>query len=254
MNEQYLQTMPKPTLLDVYELSVVNNICNQILREVISLSNVSMAHIIMNGGNVSLWHKHSKMTEVYFIINGNGILYHGNQALLVETGAYLVLPPNTPHKLRNIGKYDLEHLVFAIPPFDSNDVEILDDNITENITPKKFNYNKPSITALDGALIYELMDAEERKDLDVALAVGFLPPRRKAIPHYHHISEEIYYVTEGLGKVMVGEQTFEVKKGSVVYVPTNRVHALENRSDSEKLRILCVSSPSYTEEDFLKVP
>ncbi len=218
------------------------------------MPNVSMAHVIMNKGNISLWHKHSKMTEVYFILKGTGILYHGNRALRVETGAYLVLPPNTPHKLRNTGKCDLEHLVFAIPPFDSNDVEILDEDITENITPKKFNYNKPSITALDGALIYELMDAEERKDLDVALAVGFLPPRKKATPHYHHISEEIYYVTGGLGKAMIGEQTFEVKKGSVVYVPTNSVHALENRSDSEGLRILCVSSPSYTEEDFLKVP
>lgn len=246
--------MPKPTLLDVYELPGVSNVCHQILREVISLSNVSMAHVIMNESNVSLWHKHSKMTEVYFILNGNGIFYHGNEALLVETGAYIVLPPNTPHKLRNTGEYSLEHLVFAIPPFDSSDVEILDEDITEDINPKKFNCNKPPITALDGALIYELMSAEERKGLDVALAFGSLPPRRKAIPHYHRISEEIYYVTNGLGKVMVGEQTFEVKKGSVVYVPTNRVHALENRSDSEELRILCVSSPSYTEEDFLKVP
>jgi mannose-6-phosphate isomerase-like protein (cupin superfamily) len=95
------------------------------------------------------------------------------------------------------------------------------------------------------------MNADERKNLDVALALGFLPAGRKAIPHYHRISEELYYVTDGIGKVKVGEQTFDVKKGSVLYVPVNQAHALENGSDSEELKVLCVSSPSYTEEDFI---
>ncbi len=243
--------MPEPKLIDVYELPTVDNVCNQILREVISLPKVSMAHVIMNEGNVSLWHQHSKMTEVYFILEGEGILYYGERALKVEKGAYLVIPPNTPHKLRNTGNSDLEHLVFAIPPFNPEDVEILDDSPTEDITPEKFSYEKPPITALDGALIYELMNADERKSLGVALAVGFLPQGRKAIPHHHRISEEIYYVTNGVGRVRVGKQNFEVKKGSVVYVPTNKIHALENGSDSEELKVLCVSSPSYTEGDFL---
>jgi len=243
--------MSEPRLIDVYELSTVENVCNQILREVISLPKVSMAHVIMNEGNVSLWHQHSRMSEVYFILEGEGILYYGNKALQAEKGAYLVLPPNTPHKLRNTGKSDLEHLVFAIPPFDPEDVEILDDSPSENVSPTKFTYDKPPITALDGALIYELMNEKERKQMDVALAVGFLPAGRKAIPHYHKISEELYYVTDGFGKVRVGEQDFEVKKGSLIYVPTDSVHALENGSDSEELRVLCVSSPSYTEGDFI---
>jgi mannose-6-phosphate isomerase-like protein (cupin superfamily) len=243
--------MSEPRLIDVYELPTVDNVCNQILREVISLPKVSMAHVVMNGGNVSLWHQHSRMSEVYFILEGEGILYYGDNALQAEKGAYLVLPPNTPHKLRNTGKSDLEHLVFAIPPFDPEDIEILSNSSTENVSPIKFSYDKEPITALDGALIYELMNAEERKRLDVALAVGFLPAGRKAIPHYHKISEELYYVADGFGRVRVGEQDFEVKKGSMIYVPTDKVHALENGSDSEELKVLCVSSPSYTEGDFI---
>jgi len=243
--------MSEPKLIDVYKLPTVENICNQILREVISLPKVSMAHVIMNPGNVSLWHQHRRMTEIYFILNGEGVLYYGNRALQVEKGSYLVLSPNTPHKLRNTGKSDLEHLVFAVPPFDMEDVEILDDFPTGNIIPEKFSYDKSPITALDGALIYELMNTDERKSLDVALAVGFLPEGRMAIPHYHRRSEEIYYVTDGTGKVRVGEHNFEVKRGSVIYVPTNKVHALENGSNSEKLKVLCVSSPSYTRGDFI---
>jgi mannose-6-phosphate isomerase-like protein (cupin superfamily) len=243
--------MPESKLIDVYELPTVDNVCDQTLREVISLPKVSLAQVIMDGGNVSLWHQHSRMSEVYFILEGEGILYYGNEALQAKKGAYLVIPPNTPHKLRNTGKSDLEHLVFAIPPFDPEDIDIIEDSSIEEALPKKFSYGKHPVTALDGARIYELMNADERKNLDVALALGFLPAGRKAIPHYHRISEELYYVTDGRGKVKVGEKTFDVKKGSVLYVPVNQAHALENGSDSEELKVLCVSSPSYTEEDFI---
>lgn len=247
----YPKCMSKPRSIDVYELPTVDNVCNQVLREVISLPKVSMAHVVMSEGNVSLWHQHSRMNEVYFFLEGEGILYYGDRALQAEKGAYLVIPPNTPHKVRNTGKSDLEHLVFTIPPFDSEDVEILGDFSYENVSPEKFSYDKQPISALDGALIYELMNAEEREQLDVALAVGFLPADRKAVPHYHNISEELYYVIDGVGRVKVGEQDFEVKKGSTIYVPTSKVHALENKSYSEELKVLCVSSPSYTEGDFI---
>src|SRR4030042_6527110 len=87
------------------------------LGEVISLPKVSLAHVLMEPGNVSLWHRHSNMSEIYFILEGEGILYHGDKALQAENGAYLLLPPDTPHKLRNTGNSALEHLVLAVPPF-----------------------------------------------------------------------------------------------------------------------------------------
>ncbi len=237
-------------MIDTYSLPSVYNVCDQTLREVIALPKVSMAHVTMEANDASLLHQHSAMTEVYFILQGEGVLYHGERALKAEKGAYLVIPKNTPHQLRNTGNTDLEHLVFAIPPFNPKDVEVLK-TPTKETTPEIFSHEKPQVTALDGALIHELMSADERQHLDVALAVGFLPPGRKAIPHHHRISEEIYYVTDGTGKVRVGEKAFEVKKGSAVYVPVNTVHALENGSATEELKVLCVSSPSYTEGDFV---
>jgi mannose-6-phosphate isomerase-like protein (cupin superfamily) len=118
----YPTDMPESKLIDVYELDPVENVCDQTLREVISLPKVSLAHVIMDEGNVSLWHQHSRMSEVYFILEGEGILYYGNEALQAKKGAYLIIPPNTPHKLKNTGKSDLEHLVFAIPPFDPDPI------------------------------------------------------------------------------------------------------------------------------------
>lgn len=243
--------MKKAKLIDTYKLPAVDNVCDQVLREVISLPKVSMAHVIMNQGNVSLWHRHSQMSEIYFVLGGEGILYHGDKRLIAKGGTCLVLPPNTPHKLQNTGDGDLEHLVLATPPFNPEDVEILKYFALQDFTPQEFQYSDSPITALDGALIYELMSSKERKELDVALAVGFLPAARKAIPHYHKISEELYYVISGTGKARVDDQNFNMRKGSMVYIPTNAIHALENTSDSEELEILCVSSPSYSEGDFI---
>lgn len=238
-------------LIDVYELPTASNICNQILREVISLPKVSMAHVIMAQGNISLLHRHSIMSEVYFILNGEGILYYGVKALNVEKGAYIVLPPNMAHKLKNTGDCDLEHLVFAIPPFIPEDVEVLEDTDMEDVIPQKFSYDKPPMTALDGATIYELISEDYRKKLDVALAVGILPTGRKAIPHYHKVSDEVYYIVSGEGKARVGNIEYSIKKGSVIYVPIDMVHALENTNTTEEMQVLCLSSPSYTDGDFI---
>jgi len=42
-----------------------------------------------------------------------------------------------------------------------------------------------------------------------------LPKGRKAISHYHKISKEIYYVFSGNGKVRVGDESFEIKRGAL---------------------------------------
>jgi mannose-6-phosphate isomerase-like protein (cupin superfamily) len=244
--------MKDPQLLNVYDSPTVDNVCNQILREVISLSKISLAHVIMDPGNVSLWHQHGKMSEVYYILEGEGILYYGDRSIKAEKGTYLLLLPKTPHRLDNVGKSRLEHLVFAIPPFDPGDVEILKDFAAKKSVPEKFSHDKPPIVALDGALIYELIPAKDRERLDVGLATGALPGGRKAIGHYHKISEEIYYVISGAGKARVGDENYDIRKGSVVYVPRNKVHALENKSDEEELSVLCVTSPAYTEGDFIR--
>jgi mannose-6-phosphate isomerase-like protein (cupin superfamily) len=208
----------------------------------------------MEPEKASLWHQHRRMTEVYLFLEGKGIFCYNQDSLLAERDAYQVLPPKTPHKTINASNRQLEHLVFAIPPFDPNDVELTQEFKDHISRPRKFSYEKPPTTALDGALIHELIPQEERERLDVGLAIGYLPKGRRAYPHYHKISEELYYVASGVGRVNVGEERFFVKKGSVVSVPVNSVHALENLSKTEDLRVVCVTSPAYTEGDFIFYP
>lgn len=241
--------MPEPYVISIYEMPTVDNICNQTLREIIKLPKTSMAHVTMEAGNVSLLHEHSRITEIYYILEGEGVLYHGKKALKVERGTYLAIHPKTPHKLRNTGE-GLEHLVISVPQFDPTDLSLVDDSQTKEPYHESYKNDKTLVGAMDGALIYELFSEEERRKTDVGLAVGVLPPQKKAKLHFHKISDEVYYIFSGKGKINLDDSAAKVEKGSMAYIPANTIHGLENLS-AKNLEVLCLSSPAYSDKDFI---
>jgi quercetin dioxygenase-like cupin family protein len=50
--------------------------------------------------------------------------------------------------------------------------------------------------------------------------------------HSHDDTEQIFFVYEGNGKFLLGEEWIDISKGDLVYVPRNTVHAAKNSSDS----------------------
>ena len=241
----------EPYVTNVADIPTVPNVCNQILKEVISLENVGMAHVTMQPGNISLLHRHMTFSEVYFILAGRGILSHGTKSSLVKTGDYYVLPPNTRHRLKNIGIGKLEHLVFSVLGFNPEDVELLDDDGYTTSEPEPLRVDRRVINAQDGAVVAELLRARERKTLDMSLALGYLTPGSIAKPHFHKTGEEVYLILSGDGRAHVGDMKSDIGEGSIIYIPTNTVHALENLSEDYALGVLCLSSPRYSDDDFI---
>lgn len=107
---------------------------------------------------------------------------------------------------------------------------------------------KPFI-ARDGAFIFELFKYSKFSIKNLSVATGFLKPGQKAIPHFHKISEEIYYVLSGKGKVRVANLKEKIKEGDAIYVPVKAIHALENASKIRPLKVLAISSPPYSDRD-----
>ncbi|MGW1072384.1 cupin domain-containing protein [Streptomyces sp. NPDC002537] len=60
-------------------------------------------------------------------------------------------------------------------------------------------------------------------------------------PQSPHSQDEVYVVMSGRGAITVGDETTEVGRGSVVYVPAGAVHRFHHIS--EDLRVLVVFSP-----------
>jgi len=239
-----------PFVKDVYSFKTVPNVCQQILREIFQHPDFSMAHVTMGMTSSSLLHKHYKMEEIYYITQGAGVIQVGSSEYRIHTGDFVAIPPNQEHKLGVIGERKLEHLVFALPPFDVKDVHVLNEK-NNNPIQKDFNRKtKKPFTARDGAKVYELDSAEDRERRGIGFAAGFLEPYKKAVKHYHEISDEIYYVVSGNGTIQLNEDKKNVQKGSLIYVPKKTLHGLSN-SEDRNLEILCVSFPEYKEEDFL---
>lgn len=49
---------------------------------------------------------------------------------------------------------------------------------------------------------------------------------------HHHSSEQVYVVTAGRGRMLVGDEEREVGAGDVVYIPSDAVHGIENASET----------------------
>ncbi len=111
---------------------------------------------------------------------------------------------------------------------------------------------KPFI-ARDSARIFELFRPQNSSVKHMSIAAGFLEPRQKALPHFHKRSEEIYYILSGKGWVQLNAKRYEMQRGDAIYIAPRTIHALENSSKTQKLEILAISSPSYSDKDIFFV-
>jgi len=103
--------------------------------------------------------------------------------------------------------------------------------------------------AADGATVYEIFHPRSSNIKNLSFASGFLKVGKTARSHYHKLSEEIYFILLGQGKVRLGTIIFNVEKNDVIYVPVGMIHGLINTHPKQPLRILAIASPPYSDDD-----
>jgi len=81
-----------------------------------------------------------------------------------------------------------------------------------------------------------------------SLAEARVPVGGSTSEHYHALTEEIYYITAGLGRMCVGEETRDVRPGDAIAIPPGCRHKLWN-TGREPLRLLCCCAPAYEHSD-----
>ena len=73
------------------------------------------------------------------------------------------------------------------------------------------------------------------------VSVYEIPPKKSAYPyHFHHKSEETFYILSGEGILRTPEGERTVKTGDFLFFPTGKdgAHKLTNSSDIEMLRYI----------------
>ncbi len=86
--------------------------------------NYSLAHAVVRPQQASIPHK-LKSTEVYYILQGEGIMYVDKEKQPVNAGDVVYIPPDGEQYIENIGETDLAFLCIVEPAWRPEDEELL---------------------------------------------------------------------------------------------------------------------------------
>jgi mannose-6-phosphate isomerase-like protein (cupin superfamily) len=106
----------------------------------------------------------------------------------------------------------------------------------------------PSFTTKDGSEIRELLAHRNSAIRNQSLAEARLPAGGATQEHYHVHTEEIYYITNGTGRIRIDGEVRELKPGDAIAIPPGQKHKLWN-TGNDTLRLLCCCSPAYEHVD-----
>jgi mannose-6-phosphate isomerase-like protein (cupin superfamily) len=70
-----------------------------------------------------------------------------------------------------------------------------------------------------------------------------VPPGARQMLHQHE-PEQVYVIVEGTGHMRVGKEEEDVVTGDLIYIPSNVMHAIENRS-ADVLSYLSAATPAF---------
>ena len=100
----------------------------------------------------------------------------------------------------------------------------------------------------DGSEIRELLAHRNSCIRKQSLAEALLPPGGSTLEHFHKLTEEIYYITHGSGRMKIGLEFCEVRVGDAIAIPPGQLHKIWNTGAGE-LRLLCACAPAYEHAD-----
>jgi mannose-6-phosphate isomerase-like protein (cupin superfamily) len=83
--------------------------------------NQSLAEATVPPGAETEEHYHGVSEEIYFFTAGSGVMKLSDEETTVAAGDTVVIPPGTPHKLRNTGGEPLKLLCCCAPPYSHED-------------------------------------------------------------------------------------------------------------------------------------
>jgi mannose-6-phosphate isomerase-like protein (cupin superfamily) len=205
---------------------------------------------------------YDRQEEIYFILEGKGVLRYGDQTYAMRPNDFTYLAPGVKHSIENSSEQVLRVLVmgFKIPPSIS---------ISTSPEPKIVNMDDLKEETVEGhptSVLYKLLlgpRTGKRDAIDQAYVVTsfFLmdfAPDGTNFPHHHEVAEEIYLVLDGQGEMAAGsgndgiEGRYPANAGDAYYFRPNCTVGFYNQNKpGAKAHILAVRSriPLPKDED-----
>ncbi len=103
-------------------------------------------------------------------------------------------------------------------------------------------------TTLDGSEIREWAGRVSAPAQNQSLAEATIPVGGATTEHLHEVSEELYLVTAGRGRLQIDGDELIIEGGVCALFPPGARHKVFNVGE-EPLRIVCACAPAYSDED-----
>jgi len=200
--------------------------------------------------------------QIYFILEGSGILHYGEEKVPVRKNDFMYLPPGITHTIS--GSADQLCLVlvmgFRIPA--GTNLEPPPQLVVANMDDVK----EQTVEGHPSSVLYKLLVGDRKSKRD-RIAAGYVvtslflmdfAPGGTNTPHHHETGEEIYLILDGHGKIVAGggedgvEGLHEARAGDAYFFRLNCTVGFYNTSEpGAKAHILAVRSrfPFHNEED-----
>jgi mannose-6-phosphate isomerase-like protein (cupin superfamily) len=112
---------------------------------------------------------------------------------------------------------------------------------------KKLRELQPFITK-DGSEIRELLAHRNSCIRRQSLAEARIAPGASTQEHFHRVTEEIYFITEGKGRMRIENEEKDVEVGDAIAIPPGKKHKIWNTGEVT-LKLLCCCAPAYEHDD-----
>ncbi|HRF02738.1 MAG TPA: cupin domain-containing protein [Pirellulaceae bacterium] len=96
-----------------------------------SIRRQSLAEARIPVGSATTAHRHPNTEEIYFLLQGTGLMAIDDQSRLVGPGDAIAIPPGAIHKLTNVGDVELRLLCCCAPGYEHDDTILMDDPTAE---------------------------------------------------------------------------------------------------------------------------
>ena len=90
------------------------------------IRNQTLAEARLPAGARTTAHHHAQTEEIYYLLEGRGVMRVGEQTRQVGPGDAIAIPPGAVHQITNTGATTLKFLCCCAPGYEHNDTYLAD--------------------------------------------------------------------------------------------------------------------------------
>jgi len=106
---------------EIRELLAYRNSC---------IRNQTLAEARLPVGASTTAHLHHRTEEIYYVLEGTGLMRIGAEQRQIGPGDAVAIPPGAVHELSNTGKSILKFLCCCAPGYEHSDTSLIDKSVT----------------------------------------------------------------------------------------------------------------------------